>query len=367
MACFKRGLRQNRGVNHPNQKRPYRIRQAATWPATAMLALLIAEQGWPGLRNVSVAPLKVTTWNVENLFDWEDDPANPGDDEFTPSSWRRWDEARYRTKLVHLATVIARTGSDVVALQEIENRRVLDDLRELLRIDFKRDYPHLIHRESTDHRGVDVALLSAYPPVETTWITPIPGQRDVLEACFQPHGHTLTLFVVHSKSRWGGKEETDPQRQIIASAIRQRVERRLGADPSQAVLVMGDFNDDHDEDTLTAGLGSTPNAPDDGGLLWNLHATLPPDERGTFYYAKEQHWNRFDSMHASPAMRPNASGSGWRMEAYGVHRHPDLLTRDGHPKAFRLQYDKAHSKYFFQYGYSDHFPVSITLCQHAQE
>jgi len=124
---------------------------------------------------------------------------------------------------------------------------------------------------------------------------------------------------------------------------------------------MGDFNDDHDDKTLTEGLGSTADAPADGGLLWSLHTTLPPEERGTFYYAKESAWNRFDSMHASPIMRPDSGSTGWHIQRYGVQRLPVLLTRDGHPKSFRLQYNKARGKHFFQYGYSDHLPVCVGL------
>ena len=41
---------------------------------------------------------RVATWNVGNLFDAEDDPDNPGDDEWTPHSWRRWSGTRYLAK-----------------------------------------------------------------------------------------------------------------------------------------------------------------------------------------------------------------------------------------------------------------------------
>ena len=49
--------------------------------------------------------------------------------------------------------------ADIVCLQEVENRRVLDDLATLLRQDDGPGYAHIVHREGPDHRGVDVAML----------------------------------------------------------------------------------------------------------------------------------------------------------------------------------------------------------------
>ena len=47
----------------------------------------------------------IAFWNLENLFDYEDDPENPGDDEFLPD--KEWDQDRYNRKLAHLARCMA--------------------------------------------------------------------------------------------------------------------------------------------------------------------------------------------------------------------------------------------------------------------
>lgn len=52
-----------------------------------MGCLLLALLGSAGKADVSSTPeLVLLQWNVENFFDWEDDPDNEGDDEFTPGS-----------------------------------------------------------------------------------------------------------------------------------------------------------------------------------------------------------------------------------------------------------------------------------------
>lgn len=308
------------------------------------------------------------TWNVENLFDWEDDPANPGDDEFTPKSWQEWTESRYRQKLTNLAEVIAMSKADFVGMQEIENRRVLEDLTQVLREVHGRDYPYIIHREGPDHRGIDVALISAYPAVATNWFTPVEEQRDVLQATFEPHGSPLTLFVNHNKSRWGGKEQTDPQRLQQTTAVREAVESLLSAKPESAIVVMGDFNDNFDDASLVNGLRSVSSrerfiADPGSGPFLNLHAGLPEPDRHSFYYFKGKVWNSLDSMHVTRGMLIDTPAPQWKAlpETYAVFRDDKQMDAGGHPKAFRRITDPETKKRFFQYGYSDHFPVRLRL------
>ena len=77
----------------------------------------------------------VAFYNLENLFDTEDDPANPGDDEFLPSGPYQWTEQKYRQKLHNIATVISQLarehcpgGPAVIGISEVENERVIRDL-----------------------------------------------------------------------------------------------------------------------------------------------------------------------------------------------------------------------------------------------
>ena len=83
----------------------------------------------------SYATYCVAFYNVENLFDTEDDVDNPGDDEYLPNGANAWTPGKYQKKLDNIAKVISRIGKDycpagpaILGVSEVENRRVLEDL-----------------------------------------------------------------------------------------------------------------------------------------------------------------------------------------------------------------------------------------------
>jgi hypothetical protein len=102
----------------------------------------------------------IVWYNVENLF-YPDNDSTAGDDEFTPWGLRHWTWPRYRDKLTALAKVIIASGRgespDLVALCEVENAQVLEELcAHPILAPYHYSY---LHRESHDHRGMDVACL----------------------------------------------------------------------------------------------------------------------------------------------------------------------------------------------------------------
>lgn len=48
----------------------------------------------------------VAFYNLENLFDYEDDPNNKGDDEYLPTGPYKWTQEKYQQKLNNMARVI---------------------------------------------------------------------------------------------------------------------------------------------------------------------------------------------------------------------------------------------------------------------
>jgi len=104
--------------------------------------------------------LLIMSYNVENLFDTIDDP-HKTDNEFLPTSKKKWTSARYHEKLQHLAKVISSADAnklpDLLSLVEVENQLVLDDLNQQTLL--KNGHYKIIHKESPDRRGIDVALL----------------------------------------------------------------------------------------------------------------------------------------------------------------------------------------------------------------
>jgi len=312
----------------------------------------------------------VVQWNVENLFDYEDDPGNPRDNEFTPDTWRQWTEARYRIKLDHLARVIAELDGDVVCLQEVENRRVLEDLVEHLRRNYRCEYGSILHRDGPDHRGVDVAMLTRLTVEDVQWLTPISDQREILVATLALRDARLTVCCNHWKSRWGGREESEPLRFRIARALRAEVDKILATDPDAAIVVAGDFNDDVTdpslvEHALIVADRQAVRDDADGRMLYNLHGDLPPNEFGTFYYRNGRTWNSFDSIAVTRTMLGSGAQTAnrWRLvpDSYAVFTSGHMVNAEGQPLAFRRVYDRKTKRRPYQHGYSDHFPVRVTL------
>lgn len=81
----------------------------------------------------------IAFYNLENLFDTEDDSATL-DDDFTPKGTYAWTQKRYESKLSNMAFVISRLakeyiaqGPAIIGVSEVENRKVLEELDELPR------------------------------------------------------------------------------------------------------------------------------------------------------------------------------------------------------------------------------------------
>src|SRR5690554_675582 len=105
----------------------------------------------------------VAFYNVENLFSLEDDPNTVFHDR-TPRGEMFYTEEVYNLKQKNLAKVIADIGKDftgttptVVGLAEIENYNVINDL--VNQDPLKNSEYSIIHYDSPDLRGIDVALI----------------------------------------------------------------------------------------------------------------------------------------------------------------------------------------------------------------
>jgi endonuclease/exonuclease/phosphatase family metal-dependent hydrolase len=180
----------------------------------------------------------VMSYNVENLFDTEDNPANTGDNTFLPRSRKGtaehralceqiggsasqkrecleldWSEAVLMAKLRNVATVIdgfnGGRGPDILALQEVENRAVLERLRATLRNG--QAYITAVNTETSPGRGINVALLSKLRiegqvqshKVEFTGedLQDCGTTRDIVEVPLKlPDGSVLAMFSLHFPS-----------------------------------------------------------------------------------------------------------------------------------------------------------------------
>ena len=334
-----------------------------------VLALLLVSATWHTFAEGAKTPtgeVIVAFWNVENLFDGDDDLDNPGDDEYTPASWRRWNHARYRHKLTNLAEVVSAIHPDILCLAEVENRRVLDDLATLLSDRHGIHLPRVIHRDGGDLRGIDTAILSRWEPVNVFWLKPLALQRDLIVADYAVGGKPFTIIVNHWKSRYGDQAVSDGIRELEARTIRAEVDRRLSADPASAIIVTGDFNDNIGDRIPLAVAGFATNKMEvlnDGRLLFNLSANLSEEARGTYYYSRAKAWNCFDMINVSRGLLPSGNpASPWVADpaSFGIHAPPKMRRDNGAPYPYRRG-TRSRGEPYYHTGYSDHFPVHVTI------
>lgn len=292
---------------------------------------------------------QVGFYNVENLFDTID--GTNDDAEFLPSGKNVWNSARYAEKLNHINQVIDQWENPIlIGFCEIENAQVV---RDVLRNSSKINQFGLVHYESPDERGIDVALV--YDSLSITLVESgylrfkLPTDeshptRDILWAKFTSDKDTLIALVNHWPSRSGGQAESETNRIAAATRARVFIDSVLTENPSAKMIFMGDLNDypsDKAPMLITEKL--------------NPQITSISGEFGGSYSYKGE-WDVLDHMFTSKGMNSKKGFS--IIENSGCIHSYDFLLEEykGAIVPFRTY---AGSKYLG--GYSDHFPVSFEI------
>jgi hypothetical protein len=106
----------------------------------------------------------VAWWNLENLFDEENSPRRTEKvARVIRNDIAGWTPALRDRKIDQLASVIAQmnggTGPDLLGVCEVENRFVLDLLADAVRGLLPGRAYSVVHADTDDARGIDVAFL----------------------------------------------------------------------------------------------------------------------------------------------------------------------------------------------------------------
>ncbi len=292
----------------------------------------------------------VVCYNVENLFDTKDDPAT-NDQDFLPGSAMQWTEERLALKLDHLAEAIGLAGDGypaLIGLVEVENKQVVERLVNETALRGAR-YT-IVHQDSPDERGIDVALCfdpSALRLVNSEFLEVSLDEdrtRDILHAELNGGELTFHVFVNHWPSRRGGPAQSEPKRMAAAKVLRDAIEKvRTGT--TTHVLVMGDFNDTPNDQSIQEGLGAGCSVK--GERLVDLMCMEQPAGHGSYLYRGA--WDYLDQFIVDPSLLPQVKKASalW---------NENLLFR--HPK-YGLSPDKTYSGGHYKGGYSDHLPIVL--------
>lgn len=288
---------------------------------------------------------RIASYNMGNLFDSTDNPHNKLETVLTPE--------QYGTKLARVAGSIRTSlgAPAIIAMQEVENERVLRDLVERPELADLRYRFVLMPGE--DPRGINNALLYRSDQVTMGEVrqhqppAPDPAAKgrdglfsrpplvaDIRVAAPDGSAQELTIVANHFKSHYSPTgAPTEPQRLAEAKAVRALVKDLRSADPERPVVVLGDLNDGIGSKPVKQ-LTGTPSRP----FLRDVTAELiPPGERYSFVFRGER--NLLDHILATDDLAQRAVFAGAR------HINVDLA--------------EASSWGSLPYGASDHDPVVV--------
>ena len=296
----------------------------------------------------------VVFWNVENYFDPFTD-RKTGYDEFTSEGAYSWTWNRFLKKKNDLAKILISCGAGengtweapaIIGLCEIENKYVLS----LLVNDSPLAPLHygIIHRDSPDPRGIDVALLylkERFLPLEQVYYT-IKGNDNVVVKTREilyvkgilDNRDTLHFFVNHWPSKRGGALAAG-YRMYASDLLLKAVDSICGVSPQARVIVMGDFNDPPDSPPLRHLSGK--------GLI-NVSG------EGTYKYLGV--WECLDQFLVSTSVHKN-------IKYVKVFRNSYLLEQDKTHLGYKPK--RTYRGPVYHGGVSDHLPVTLKFITFA--
>jgi len=306
----------------------------------------------------SDSSLRITFYNVENLFDTTNDPITD-DDAFTPGGLNRWTYSRYRAKINEHAQTIRAIGGwsapEIVAFAEIENEGVLLDL--ITSEPLKPFAYKTLHFNSPDPRGIDVALIYRSDRIYLDSVRPIPLRVDSLDRPLRDflwcrwkwkEKYFQTLFM-HWPSRYGGQKSSEEKRFLAGSQVnhlKKHIDSLIGKEPW---ILMGDLNDEPNNRSIREYLGTEgPSAN------WINLMDGPNEWPGTHVY--EGRWNYLD--HCLLSMDFNSTESEFNVAGVKIFSARWLLEENeqGFLSPFRTYLGPA-----YHGGASDHLPIYIDL------
>ncbi|MCF6333613.1 MAG: endonuclease [Draconibacterium sp.] len=309
--------------------------------------------------------LTIAFYNVENLFDLEDEPGKK-DEEFLPGSKKKWNEERYTKKLEGLSRVLSSINKnelpEIIGLCEVENSKVVEDLINTGRL--ANGKYKVVHYESPDFRGIDCALV--YRPDEFKVITSFPIKvnfknepnyftRDILYVKGETkNGEEFHIFVNHWPSRIGGTEKTEPNRIEVATILKSKIDSIQTVDASAEIIVLGDMNDEPSNNSLAKILMAQKPEVKNAGFV-NLMYPVHENKKGSYLY--QENWNMLDNIVVSSNLLDDKGFQCADKRGFVFHKKwMEYKNKNG-----EISPNKTYGGTNYYGGISDHFPVYFTL------
>ncbi|WP_445748686.1 endonuclease/exonuclease/phosphatase family protein [Polaribacter sp.] len=315
----------------------------------------------------------IAFYNLENLYDTINDETI--NDEASPMMELKSNKSKvYWQKINNMASVIAQigaekanTGPSIIGVSEIENLSVLEDLVKSEHL-IKMDYG-IIHYDSPDKRGIDVALLYQkryFKPVFHQSFDPNIYRdgykvytRDQLLVSGYLDDELIHVIVNHWPSRSGGEAKSRPSREKAAYQNTKIIEQVREKDPNAKILIMGDFNDDPTNSSFKNVLKTQGNKEDVTEKdIFNPYEEMHKKGLNTLGY--RDNINLFDMVLISEPLLNKGENdfSTYKMFKAMIFNQRFLTGRTGQYKGYPF---RSFADGGFTGGYSDHYPVYIYL------
>ena len=307
----------------------------------------------------SDSSFSVMTLNVNNLFDELDDPKKD-DKAYLPielkqtnkhinscnrvpvNSWKYeclyldWDSETKDAKLKNLARDILlydETGPDILALQEVENINILEQLYRLLE---PYGYIDLELLESKDYRGIDTAIISKFEIIDSTLhYIKFSGEfedkdtRPILDSTILINDKKIKVYNVHFPAGYHDVSMRIDSLNKLKTLLQTH---------TMPTVALGDFNVNTEEDSELF-------IYNDQEDLWDVaHSIGCADCKGTYYYSYGKSWSFLDTIFVSKQRNISYDTDSIRLHITEHNAYKDY----GKPIRFN-----AKSKT----GVSDHLPM----------
>ena len=293
--------------------------------------------------------LSIGFWNVENLFDLENDPSKR-DDEFAIGGKKNVTSDIYELKIKRSVEVLTDLNVDILGLCEVENISVLSDLNNSYK---DRDYK-IIHFDSPDERGIDNALLYDQNKFSILASKPIENKlggndktRDILYVKGAFLDVTLHIFVNHWPSNYGGKERAIPKRKATAELLMKQIKTIQKNDKLAEIILIGDFNEDPIDDNVKI--------LEKLGFINQMSPMMGVRNKGTYVYRGKDYF--YDQIIISEGLNTN-QGLHFLKDSVFILDKPKYRQQDGKYKHYPFRFWAGNK---LLGGYSDHLATRIVL------
>ena len=299
--------------------------------------------------------LLVMFWNLENYYDWRNDTivSNPSEEEFTSFGKKHWTRRKFIRKSQSIAKAVLWIADqhdripDVIGLAEVENAFVLKKLLEdtsLRRFDYG-----IVHYDSPDPRGIDIALLYRKSCLKLLDSKPLRVEnknkdgpnlltRDILMVkLLRPSGDSLAFLVNHHPSKYG--DDSEWRREAAMTRLQEATDSLLSEGTSD-IVAMGDFNDVPESTSKYS------------ELMSNLAIPLARKGAGTIKYSGK--WEMIDMLFISPGLSEKNPGAKMTVE-----KVPFLVVRDNTHSGEKPLRTYTGPRYTG--GVSDHCPITLQI------